>query len=220
MASGRVSWLESAESLPAAWWQERQLLLAIGSNRRPHRLLDHLSSLPDVSCAGLKIALRGADVVYPSHVSGYGVCTSTIVPCPGAVIESWLLLVREDQLASLVEREGAHGFGLYRLGGVVAEIEGSARRIESPLAFAHTHGPLTFADDRPRGLARVKACAGPIARVPLAAAHRRIEALLGKRLQWPLAAPKDVDHRLASLGLPIEWLENQRLSAGTRRVTR
>lgn len=194
---GRVSWIDTP---PDSWWKERSALLAIGSNRRPGRLSEHLKGL-DRSACGLKVTLRGADIVYPSHVSGYGVCTSTAIACPEAIIESWLLLVTQDQLSILREREGAEGFGLCHLDAVIAET--GKRQIEAPLAFVHLQGPLAFQDGRPRALAGVSAVKGPLVRVVLDEAHKRIEELLGEDISWPAATPETIDRRLSTLGLPL-----------------
>ncbi len=210
---GEVRWLDEDEQVP----ENRLAVLAIGSNRRPERLASHLAGASDPLVAGLRVTLEGADIVYPAHIAPYGVCTATIVPCAGAVIDAWLLLVTPCQLGRLAEREGlGRLFDLYRVRDVTARTDFGT--IAAPLAFVCRHGPLPFADGEPRRLWRVHAERSPLRRASLRAAHIRSAELLGGERAWPLAsaAAADADRRLRPFGLPLGWPAEWRVNDGAR----
>lgn len=215
LAGTRLQWLAHEEEVEPAL-QGRIPVIAIGSNRRPGRLAAHLQSPEPV--AGLRTILRGADIVYPSHVASYGVVTATIVPAE-AQIRVWLLLLSEEQLLTLSKGEHlGELFDLFRLSGTIASSPHLRRPVDAPLAFVHRHGPMPFLDGEPRRLWRVPAIDTPLRRASLAQAHRNAARLLGNpTMAWPVA-PADtpeVDRRLAALGSSIDWPSQDRLNNGS-----
>lgn len=96
-----VAWLTSLPDNFHEWSAARYAVLAIGSNRRPGRLAEHLVDCSSRTVMGLQVRITGADIVYPSHVSTYGITTATILPEPEAIISGWLLFLDATQLVYL-----------------------------------------------------------------------------------------------------------------------
>lgn len=202
---GRVQWIQDIEDLPGHWRDERHAVLAIGSNRRPGRLAAHLSGCPDRLTAGLQVTVEGADIVYPAHVSSYGVCTATVIPCPEAVVHSWLLLLSRAQLLQLAAREElGQLFDLYRLSGVLAAPRIGGPVFREPMAFVHRHGPLPFDDGLPRRLWRVQAQSTPLKRASLVLAHSRLELILKRHTTGPWIP--SYARKQISVYLPWAWV--------------
>ena len=191
--------------------QNRVAVLAIGSNRDPARLLCHLRQTAKEGVYGLRAQIEGCEVVYPAHVSAYGVCTATVFPAPGS-FKGMVHFLTRGQVDELCAGEDiGELFDLYELEGVVARSEHFA--VKSPLAFVHRSGPLLFEDGLPRRLERVCVLFSPSSSASLAEAHSRICRLLDEPFYFPLSSPGPVGQALQ--GGDIGWHPDLRVNQGS-----
>lgn len=190
----------------------RIALLAIGSNRDPARLLCHLKETSHEGLYGLRGQAEGLEIVYPAHVSSYGVCTATVIPGSGSY-KSLVHLLTEGQVYELCGGEDlGELFDLYRLGGALFRAEGFS--VKCPLAFVHRSGPLMFEDGKPRRLGRACALASSLEQASLKEAHGQIERELDLDLSFPLDDPAPIDRALQ--GGPLGWYPALGLNRGQR----
>lgn len=123
----------------------RTPVLAVGSNQSPEQLArkfggDDWGAIPVV-----RARLRGFDVVYSAHVSGYGAVPATLHPSPGTRVRLAVTWLSPGQLRRMHETETAAG------NYVFARIEGLAMTVEHGPAlsavhlYASRHGPLVDA---------------------------------------------------------------------------
>jgi hypothetical protein len=212
-ANGMVRWLSEDEPIET---KERYQMLAIGSNRRPGRLAEHLGDLVNQEAIGVRVQLKGLDLVYPAHIADYGVITVTAVPSQ-ATIESWLLFLTETQLLRLLGKEelGTKRL-LYRLSGVSGKSPHLREAIQAPLAILSSQGALPFNDGRPRRLARIRATSRELRQASLNQAHQRAGRLLNKDLTWPLTTKEQIqcEQEIASFGIMHGWPGQEPLNNG------
>ena len=137
---------------------ERLALLAYGANRSPDALARKraVPGFPvDEPIVGLRARLRGFDVVYSAHLSEYGAVASTLQRSPGTVVEAWVLLVTEAQLAALDRTE--LNYTLEELWRLELELGLDGRgRIDRALTYVSRHGCL-LVDGAERALAAIPA---------------------------------------------------------------
>ena len=120
---------------------ERHALLAYGSNSSTRALLRKFPG--GVRMPVLRGALDGFDVVYSSHLSAYGSVPVTVHPIAGARIDTFVLLVSDEQFVRLAETE--FNYAIRRLDGV--RFTGPEVEIDAPLAFVSRHGALGLDGD-------------------------------------------------------------------------
>lgn len=216
LEQNRIKTLRPDEVVHDCWRRDRCQLIAIGSNRRPQRLLAHLGRRYE-AVVGLPCVVHGADIVYPANVASYGVITATVIPAPQAQIRAWVLLISAKDVRSVArsERLGID-FDLYALTAASVRVE-DRKECRAPLAFVHRHGPLPFPDGDPRALSRIQAIDSPVRRVPFRAAHGHAASILKLSPEvWPLGrrAAANANARLARIGLPVAWPARDRMNAG------
>lgn len=78
---------------------ERRLIVAVGSNAAPARMMEKLG--PDAVVPVLFVGVLGMDVRYSAHVTRYGAVPATAWPVAGAALTLPALLLDDEQLAAL-----------------------------------------------------------------------------------------------------------------------
>ena len=115
---------------------DRHAVLAYGSNSSTRALLRKFAG--DLHLPVLRGTLAGFEVVYSSHLSAYGSVPVTLHPAPGARIETFVVLVDDEQFVRLAETE--FNYAIRRLGGT--RFTGPDIAVDDPIAFVSRHGAL------------------------------------------------------------------------------
>lgn len=88
-------------------------VLAIGSNGAPEQLRRKFSGIEGAVIPALRCQVEGVDVAYAAGISNYGSVTATLVPSPGATLDSIVTMLSPTLLERMHQTEGAYHF--YRL---------------------------------------------------------------------------------------------------------
>lgn len=142
----------------AAPLAERVAVIAHGSNAAPEALARKYGAFRgDPAIPVIRARLEDFDVVYATHVSGYGSIPSTLAPSPGTVVETAITLLAPDQLDLMHGSELSVGNYVYgRLDGLALDLEGLGRRATA-FAYLTRRGCLGIAAGAPLALAQIKA---------------------------------------------------------------
>lgn len=121
---------------------QRYPVVAFGSNRGLTHLNYRFRALGISGVPVLRGTLVGADVVYPAHISDYGIITSTLAASPGTKTDVSVLFVtrRELQVLHEVEARGRRfAFGTLDECELILE---SGERLPRPWTYLNLHGCL------------------------------------------------------------------------------
>lgn len=105
---------------------ERHLVVAVGSNAAPARLVEKLGA--DEVVPVVSAAVVGMDVRYSAHITRYGAVPTTAWPSTGAAVSLPALLLDDDQLTALDATEPNYDRVPLAELGVRLPIDGDDRR--------------------------------------------------------------------------------------------
>ncbi len=143
---------------------ERVAVIAHGSNAAPETLARKYAGFDeDVTIPVVRGRLTGFDIVYATHISGYGSVPSTLAASPGTVVEASVTFLTPHQLALMHDSEmGAFNYAYGRLSGIGFELDGL--------------GALDRADVYVTRRGALGVTGAPLALAAIAARARRFEA--------------------------------------------
>lgn len=186
-----------------AWVAGRRPVLAIGSNAAPDQLRRKFATFPgDRRVVAVAAEVRGHDVVYAARVSAYGAVPATFVPCSGATVAVFALLLTPAQAAHLDETEGlGRAYDVAAVAASAVVIAGGA-----PLAAVVATGDTVGCYVAVRGPLRLGGA--PVALAAVGATGRT----------WPAMTEPEVLARVAAAeGLGVEGFVRRALAdAGFR----
>ena len=152
---------------------DRFPVVTFGSNRSPDHLRFRFRNIRDCAVPVLRAKLHGAAVVFPAHVSSYGVVTSTLMQEDRSTSEVNLMFLDEEQLDALHDAEQTgRNFHLAYLEKCSLELR-SGECFRAPCAFVGRYHVA-----KPEG--GVKRLASVAAESPLPAME------LGDAMKWLL----------------------------------
>jgi hypothetical protein len=121
---------------------DRQPVLALGSNAAPSVLRRKLGESADDAVPALLATLSDFDIVYSAHISAYGSIPATIQASPGTEVTIFVIYLTDDQLRLMSRTEPNYHLAL--LQNVNCRLDSGAS-LSQVASYVSRHGCLTAA---------------------------------------------------------------------------
>ncbi|MCY3830611.1 MAG: hypothetical protein OXF89_15900 [Rhodospirillaceae bacterium] len=156
----------------------RHPVIACGSNRSPDQLARKYFDFDAATIPVQRAWLRGFDVVYAAHITGYGAISACPMPAPGVRVEVSVVWLSDDLMDRMHATEGrGHAYDYAVLSGLDLALDGGGG-LDEAFAYIHRGGALNVGGGTV-GLAEVaatgRACPSWLQPRAIAEVLRRLE---------------------------------------------
>lgn len=214
----RTRGVEPVAALTEAHRHGRVPILAIGSNRSPAQLRRKFADMPHAVVAVERVQLDDLDVVYSSHLSGYGAVAATLLRSPGTRVEISITWLGPELMSRMHATEGIGTFyDFVELGSLAGRrFDGAA--FERAFAYVCRLGALAI-DGEARAVDAIAANHRRWPAIGQREAQAAVIAKLGERIGVERFIAENVadpslrlarESRAAADSLPFDWPEMRR----------